>query len=358
MAAIRVALVGYGFAGRTFHAPLIAATPGLRLAVVCSRDAGKVHADWPDVAVEAEPAAAFARDDVDLVVIATPNPTHAPLAGAALAAGRHVVVDKPFTVTLPEARALAAQADAAGRVLSVFHNRRWDSDFLGIRAAVEAGMVGRVAHFESRFDRFRPQVRARWREQAGPGSGLWFDLGPHLVDQALQLFGLPDAVTAAFAIQRDGGETDDWAHVRLDHGRCRVLLHGSMLVAGGSARFTVHGDRGSLVKHAADVQEAQLLAGMRPGAPGWGEDPDPIRFHDGTGAAPRAVAAPAGDQRRYYGAIRDAVDGDGPNPVTPLQAIAVMAVLEAGVRSAREGRSVPVPLLDTERRAWTASGGP
>ncbi|HST46116.1 MAG TPA: Gfo/Idh/MocA family oxidoreductase, partial [Luteimonas sp.] len=230
-------------------------------------------------------------------------------------------------------------------------NRRWDSDFLGIRAAIASGVVGTVVHFESHFDRFRPQVRARWREQAGPGSGLWFDLGPHLVDQALQLFGLPDAVSARFAIQRAGGATDDWAHVCLDYGPCRVILHGSMLVAGGSARFTVHGDRGSLVKHAMDRQEAQLLSGMRPGAPGWGHDPDPIRFFDGSDGAPRAMPTPPGDQRRYYAGIRDAIAGSGMNPVTPLQAIAVMAVLEAGVRSAHTQRSVALALHAGERQA-------
>ena len=347
-----VALIGYGYAGRTFHAPLIAATPGLELAVVASRDPGKVHADLPEVEVVADPQRAIADARIDLVVIAAPNDTHAPLARAALGAGRHVVVDKPFTTTLAEARALAALAARQRRLLSVFHNRRWDSDFLAVRQAIAAGTIGEVVHFESHFDRFRPQVRARWREQAVPGGGLWFDLGPHLVDQALQLFGLPDRIAANFAVQREGGQSDDWAHVQLDYGARRAILHGAMLVAGGSARFTVHGTRGSLVKPKLDQQEAQLLRGLRPGDAGWGEDDDALLVYDGGEAPPRRVPAPAGDQACYYAELRDALDGRGDNPVTPLQAVAVIAVLETAVEAARSGRTLELPLTVEERAAW------
>jgi len=284
---IRVGLIGYGYAGKTFHAPLIAATPGLRLACVASSDAAKVHADWPQVEVVADAPALIARDDIDLVVIATPNDTHAPFARAALPVGKHVVIDKPFALNLDEARDLIATARENDCLLSVFHNRRWDSDFLGVKQAIADGAIGRVVHFESHIDRFRPEVRARWREGAGRGAGLWFDLGPHLIDQAVQLFGLPERVQANFARQRAGALSDDWAHVVLDYAHgLRVILHASMLVAGGSPRFVVHGERGSLIKREADRQEAQLKAGIVPGADGWGADPDAMRFYDG-GAAPR-----------------------------------------------------------------------
>jgi len=351
----RVALIGYGYAGRTFHAPLIAATPRLELTVVASRDAGKVHADLPEVEVAADPLRAIEDARIELVVIASPNDSHAPLAQAALEAGKHVVVDKPFTLTMAQARALAALAAQRERLLSVFHNRRWDSDYLSVRRAIEDGLVGDVVHFESHFDRFRPEVRARWRERAGVGGGLWFDLGPHLIDQTLQLFGLPERINADIAIQRAGGEADDWAHVVLDYGAKRAILHGSMLVAGGSARFTVHGTRGSVVKSRIDQQEAQLLRGLRPGDAGWGEDDDPLLHYDGSDAPPRRIAAIAGDQRHYYAAIRNALDGRGGNPVTPLQAIAVMAVLEAAVEAARDGCARLLPLSDEERAAWSVA---
>jgi predicted dehydrogenase len=345
---IRVGLIGYGFAGRTFHAPLIAATPGLSLVAVASRDAAKVEADLPDAEVVVAPEELFPL--VDLVVVASPNDTHAPLAAAALDAGRAVVVDKPFTLDLAQARAVAAAAERAGGLLAVFHNRRFDSDFLSVRAAVEAGRVGRVTHFESHFDRFRPQVRDRWRERAGPGGGIWADLGPHLIDQALQLFGPPERIVASLAVQRDGGQADDWAHAVLEYDRLRVVLHASMLVAGGAPRFVVHGTEGGLRKRMPDRQEAQLLASVVPGAPGWGEDPDPLVIWDGEGRE-TTLPAVAGDQRRFYAGVRDALLGLAPNPVPPVEALAVMAVLEAAAASAREGRAVAPDLSEPERAA-------
>lgn len=336
---IRVGLIGYGFAGKTFHAPLIGAEAGLDLVAVASSDAAKVHADWPGVAVFGDPIELATSDSVDLVVVASPNDTHAPLARAALLAGKHVVVDKPFTLDMAEARDLIAVAEAEGRLLSVFHNRRWDSDYLSVKSAIDDGLVGRVAHFESHIDRFRPEVRQRWREGAGPGSGIWFDLGPHLVDQALQLFGMPARVTASLAQLRGGAVTDDWAHVVLDYDARRVVLHASMLVAGGSPRFMVHGDAGSVVKRAADGQERQLLAGMTPGAEGWGTDDDALVVYDREGVA-REVAATSGDQRRYYAGIAAAIADGAPNPVPPGKALAVMAVIEAAARSAARGEGV------------------
>ncbi len=352
MIATRVALVGYGFAGKTFHAPLIEATPGLALVMIASRDAAKVHRDLPAVEVIADPLQAVAADRVDLVVVASPNATHARLARAALEAGKHVVVDKPFTLNLADARELQSLATSRARLLSVFQNRRWDSDYLGVKQAIEQGLLGQVAHFESHFDRYRPQVRERWRESASPGGGLWFDLGPHLIDQALQLLGLPDRVQANFASMREGAQVNDWAHVLLDYGARRAVLHASMLVAGGTSRFAVHGSKGSLVKRHADRQEAQLIAGLRPGEPGWGEDPDPLLLYDGSGAEPRALQAPIGDQRRFYAEVRDALRGIGANPVPPAQALAVMAVLDAALESAATGMSVPLALTSEERAAW------
>lgn len=345
---IRTGLIGYGFAGKTFHAPLIAAVPELKLAAVASSKPEAVKADWPEAEVFADPAALIAA--VDLVVIASPNDSHAPLARAALEAGKDVVVDKPFTLSLADARELAENAGRQGRLLSVFHNRRYDTDFLGVKAAIDSGLIGRVVHFETHFDRFRPEVRDRWRERAVPGGGLWFDLGPHLVDQTLQILGLPEKVTATIATQRPGGQVTDYAHAILDYGATKAVLHGAMLVAGGVNRFTVHGEKGSLVKRHLDPQEAQLLSGMRPGLPGWGQDADPLTFYDGAGE--RTLPAPAGDQSRYYRDIARALRGEAANPVTPLQAIAVMAVLEAAAESSETGCSVALPLSEEEKSAW------
>jgi len=191
----RVGILGYGFATATFHAPLVASVPGLQLCAVASSQPAKVHADWPSVQVFDSPQALINSDAVDLVVVPTPNQTHHALAKAALLAGKHVVVDKPFTLTEVEAADLVQTAEERHRVVSVFHNRRWDADFLTLQALLASGVLGRVTQFSSHFDRFRPQVRQRWRESGEPGSGLWFDLGPPLLDQALVLFGEPASLS-------------------------------------------------------------------------------------------------------------------------------------------------------------------
>lgn len=339
-----VGLVGYGFAGQTFHAPLIAAVPGLRLAAVASSAPARVAADWPALPVEATPAALFARDDLALVVIATPNASHYLLASAALAAGKHVVVDKPFTVNLAEAVALRDQAAAAGLTLAVFHNRRWDGDFLTLRRLIAGGELGTVVYFESHFDRYRPEVRGRWREQAGPGSGLWYDLGPHLLDQALVLFGSPETLCADLVAQRAGAATDDYFHVQLRYGPLRVILHATMLAPVPGPRFSVHGTQGSYVKLGLDTQEDQLKAGQRPPTAGWGDDTLAgalTLWHDGVSTT-RPLPTLSGDYPAFYSAMRDAIRGVGPNPVPPDQAITVMALLEQARQSAETGRTLAV----------------
>jgi len=343
---VPVALVGYGYAGRVFHAPLIARTPGLRLHTVVSSDAARVHADVPQAVVVADPGAAFADPAIELVVIAAPNAVHAPLAIAALRAGCHVLVDKPFATTLDEARQIAAAATAAGRIASVFQNRRQDADFLCLRGLVASRALGEVMELHSHFDRFRPQVPDRWRERGGPGSGLWMDLGPHLVDQVLDLFGMPLSVQADIGIQREGAVTDDFFHVLLRYPRLRAILHAGALVPAGTLRFAVHGTRGSYIKHGLDAQEAALRAGVAPGGAGWGEDPRPGVLVTPDGGE-RPVRGPHGDYLACYAAMRDAVLGLGQAPVSLAQALAVMQVLDAAQASAASGRTValaPAPL--------------
>jgi predicted dehydrogenase len=345
---VRVALIGFGFVGKTFHAPLIQSVPGLELTLVSSRHPEIVRKSLPQAQVLGEPEDVATHAGVDLVVIASPNETHVPLATAALNAGKHVIVDKPFTITLAEARRLRDLSRAKGRLLSVFQNRRWDSEFLGARQVIEDGRIGEVRHFESHFDRFRPEIRDRWREAGAPGAGLWYDLGPHLADQALQLFGLPNSLSAKLVRQRRLARTDDWFHVILDYGQLQVILHGSALVAGGIPRMAIHGMRGSWLKYGLDAQEEQLVRGVVPGQAGWGEDPDPGIFYDGSGNEPLKLPVPNGDQRRYYQGIRDALLGRAPNPVPPPQAVAVMAVLEAAVESSAKGKAVALPLTSEE----------
>ncbi|MBM3115869.1 oxidoreductase [Jeongeupia naejangsanensis] len=339
---LQVGLIGYGNAGKTYHAPLITATPGLKLAAIASSRTLAVNADWPDVDVEPDADALIARRDLDLVVIATPNDSHASLARAALIAGRNVVVDKPFTLTVAEAESLVALATQTGLLLSVFHNSRWHADFIAIRSAITAGRIGTVKQFESRVDRFRPVVQQRWREAAQAGAGLWYDFGPHLVDQALQLFGVPQTVWADLALRRDGALSDDDVHVVLGYPALRVVLGVSNLVVGGGHRFLVHGTGGSLVVDGADSQAEQLKAGMRPGHPAWAFDARQMALYTEAGGETRKqhIDLPRGEYTAYYAGIRDALLGSGPNPVMPSDAVAVMRVIEAGITSSRSGRRI------------------
>ncbi|QNH19888.1 oxidoreductase [Xanthomonas sp. GW] len=338
-----LALLGYGFVGRVFHAPLIAHTPGLRLHTIVSSRHDEAAAAYPQAHIVADAQQAFADPQIDAVVVATPNQTHAPLALAALAQGKHVLVDKPFTLDVDEAQQLIARAQRAGRIVSVFQNRRWDGDFLTLRALLEAGTLGEVAEFHSHFDRHRPQVGNRWREHALPGSGLWFDLGPHLLDQTLQLFGLPEAIQVDLAQQRHSAQATDYFHAVLRYPRLRAVLHAGSLVAANGLRFAVHGERGSYLKHGLDTQEAQLRAGLTPAAPQWGEDPLAGQLtlvaDDGSTTA-HALQTQRGDYRHCYAGFREAMAGRAPAPVDAAQALAVMRLLELGQRSAAEGRTL------------------
>ena len=349
---IRVGILGYGFATATFHAPLVASVPGLALTAVASSQPAKVHAEWPAVQVFDTPQALIDSDTIDLVVVPTPNPTHHPLAKAALQAGKHVVVDKPFTLTEAEAADLAHTAQQQQRLLSVFHNRRWDADFLTLKTLLASGVLGRVTQLTSHFDRFRPQVRQRWRESSDLGSGLWFDLGPHLLDQALQLFGPPSSLTLDLQRQRDGAAADDGFHAVLRYpagadghpNPLCVVLHASALAAHPGPRFVVHGTRGSFTKHGLDPQEDALKAGQRPGSPGWGVDPQPGQLsvlpEGAEPDAPLLHTTPthqAGDHSRFYAQVRDAIAHGAPNPVPPHEAQAVMHWLAHGWQHARWG---------------------
>lgn len=349
---IRVGLIGFGFVSKTFHAPLLLATEGYRITTVSSRHPDDVRTLLPNVDVVADPEALATNQNIDLVVIASPNETHAPLAELAMGAGRSVVVDKPFTITVEQARHLAVVAREKGVVLSVFQNRRWDSDFLTVQAAIRGEVTGRVVQFESRIDRYRPDVRDRWREVPGPGAGLLYDLAPHLIDQALVLFGIPDTVQATLALQRTGARTDDFFQVVLRYGEMVATLQAGSLVSGGSARFAVHGERASFIKHKPDIQEDQLRAGVVPGSTEWGVDPDDALLYEGATSDRLAVAAARGDQRSYYVALRDALLGQGRNPVPPEQGATVMAIIEACLRSHSEGRRVVPELTTEERAAW------
>ena len=345
---LQVALIGYGNAGRIFHAPLVSGVPGLQLACICSSKPDVVLADWPQVRVVATPEAVMAYPLIDLVIVATSNTTHHAIARAALLAGKHVVVDKPCTVTLSETDDLLHLAQAQNRVLTVFQNRRFDADFLALQQVLASGVLGRIVHFESHFDRYRPTVPERWREQNLPGSGLWFDLGAHLVDQCLQLFGSPDDLLLDVACQREGAVVNDYFHAQLRYGThhrgLRVLLHASALVPCVGPRFVVHGTQGSWVKYGLDVQEDALKAGARPhwnDDAAWGRDSQPGTLTLPAEPAPVVTRGPdlPGNYLAYYAQLAAHLQGGEAAPtVTPDQVHQAMQWLCVGVQSAEQKR--------------------
>jgi scyllo-inositol 2-dehydrogenase (NADP+) len=341
---IRVGLIGYGLAGKVFHAPLIGAVEGLTLAAAVTSRAAELAADWPDARAASDPRALIADPGIDLIVVASPNDTHAPLARAALEAGKHVVIDKPLARDVAEGRALADLASERGRMLSVFHNRRWDGDFLTVRRLVDAGSLGDLRLVELRWDRFRLEQRAGWKDAAEHGGGILADLGPHLLDQALLLFGRPDSLAADLAAQRPGGATDDYAELTLHYGAMRVIVSATMAVAAPRPRFALHGTAGSFVKYGVDPQEDQLRGGMTPGAPGYGEDSaEQYGVLTEPAGATRRIVTERGDYRRFYEGVVAAIRDDTPLPIDLADAIAGLELIDLARKSAAEGRRFTVP---------------
>jgi predicted dehydrogenase len=346
---LRVGLIGYGLAGATFHAPLIRVTPDLQLTSIVTKDPerrARAHHDHPDAQLLSAPEELWARAaDHDLIVVATPNISHAPLAEAAIDAGLNVVVDKPLAVTAAQGRSLVEHADAGGVLLTVFQNRRWDGDFLTVRKLLEEGSLGAVTRFESRFERWRPAVRAdAWRERAAPeeAGGLLYDLGSHLIDQANVLFGQPLSVYAELDTRREGAQVDDDTFVALTYaGGVRAHLWMSAVAAAPGPRFRVLGLSGAYEKHGLDPQEDALRSGLAPDQSDWGREV-PDRWGTFTdGETSRQIETSPGAYPKFYARVARALRESEAPPVDPMDAVRTLEVIEAARRSAMTGTTVP-----------------
>jgi len=346
VAPVKTVVVGYGNAGRNIHAPFVAASAELELSAVVSSRADAVHADWPDVDVIPTFEAALARPDIELVVIATPNGLHAPQAIAALKAGKHVIVDKPFATSATAAQAVADQARASGRIACLFQNRRWDSHILTFKSVLDSGHMGQLSEVILRYDRLIPVNPARWRDQDLPGSGLWFDLGAHLMDQAIYLFGRPQTIMADIFPQRPGAMSQDYFLVVLGYGHFRVIVNACMLTPLPGPVIEAHGLGGSFAKFGQDTQETALMKRVTPGTPGWGDDPAGATFvpaADFKPGPPERLECLPGDYPALYRGMAAAIRGHGPAPVAIEDSLLVMRLLELAVQSAAEGRRLVVP---------------
>ena len=339
---IRVGLIGYGLAGSAFHAPLITATAGMRLAIVVTGNAERAEQALrahPGVAIVDRAERLWERaGELDLVVVASPNVTHVPFARAALQVGLAVVVDKPLAATSAEGQALVDEARGRNLLFSVFQNRRWDGDFLTLRRLLAEGALGDVHRFESRFERWRPTPKKGWRESADPAEagGTLYDLGSHLIDQALVLWGPVARVYAEVDRRRPGVAVDDDAFVALEHASgVRSHLWMSAAAPEHDLRFRVLGSRAAYVKHGLDVLEAALRGGEAPG-PGWGEEPELLWGRVGVPDAWTPVRTETGAWPAYYAGIAAALRDGAPLPVDPADAVQGLRIIEAARRSAAE----------------------
>lgn len=344
---LRVGVIGFGLAGQAFHAPVIDGVEGMELACILERRGSNASARYPKVRVARSLDELLSDKTIQLCVVATPNDSHFELAQACLLAGRDVVVDKPFAPTLKESEELVRIAAEHGRLITVYQDRRWDGDFQTIKKLVSSGALGAVAEYEARFDRFRPEPKANaWRERADhPGAGVLFDLGPHVIDQALVLFGEPQSITASAFCQRKSSQVDDAFDVCLDYPWMKAELRGRILAYSPGPHFLIHGTKGTFVKYGMDPQEEILRSEKYPRGKDWGPDWGVEKEELwGTlslvGEPSRKIKSERGDYRGFYANVRDAIEKGAPLDVTPQQALRTMRGVLLAHKSSREARTV------------------
>lgn len=342
---IRVGIIGFGLSGRVFHAPFVAHQEEMTLSYVCSSSADKVHQYWPDVEVVSDAEALITGNEVDLVVITTPNELHYSQAKLALESGKHVLLEKPSVTDVEQVEALCRLASDKGLVFTVYQNRRFDGDFLRLKALVETDELGQLKQLESRFDRFRPVAQERWREQPGVGTGIFWDLGPHVVDQALALLGTPDWIQANIDTLRESGSTADSFDLTLGYGDCRVYLGASLFEAGAMRRYNARFDGGAWHCYDLDAQEDALRAGELPGQAGFANTKQRAACYrapsqDDITVSDEAIAS--GRYVDFYQQLTDAIQGRGDAPVSKQQACELVYAMTLAEQAAADG----------ERKVW------
>ncbi len=347
---LQIGLIGFGMAGRVFHAPIISSVAGLHLSKIREtrpENIAIIQDTYPDAVVVDHVDAIFSDESIDLVVVASSNTSHASLAKAALQAGKHVLVEKPFTITTAEADELLELASAQYKTLTVYQSRRWDSDFKTVKKVIQSKLLGDLATYEAHYDRFRNEIReGTWKEKNLPGSGLLYDLGSHLIDQALVLFGLPQSVTANLQVQRPGSEIIDNFDVRLQYSNLNVTLKAGMLVRETGPHFILHGTEGSFVKYGMDVQEAALKLGQSPKeTDNWGVEPPELWGTLNTtfkGLHLKGnIESETGDYRGLYQNVYNAILGEQELEVKPEQARNTIRIIELAMQSSTEKRTIP-----------------
>lgn len=348
---IRTGVIGFGLAGRIFHTAVIDATPGLELAAIVQRTGDEAAKAYPSAHIARSIDELLADKTISLIVIGTPSGDHFEHAKQCLLADRNVVIDKPFTLTSAEAAELIVLARSRNLLLTAYQSRRWDGDFVTLRQVIDSGELGRIVTFESHMDRFRPSPRLGvWRENGGPGGGILFDIGPHLIDQALTLFGAPQSILADIRTERENAKIDDAFDILLRYDSLTIRLQSTLSAFTPGPRFVLQGTGGSFVKYGIDPQENQLKAGETFDTPGFGEDPESdwgeLRLVDGDS---RRIVTQRGDYRGLYANVRDALLGKAELAVKPEDAWRTTRLIEFARESSAEGRRVTVDFSNQPR---------
>jgi len=347
MTKIQTGLASFGMSGMVFHAPFLTRHPGFKLTKIVERSKNEIRKIYPDIESVRSFDDLLDDDNIELIVVNTPDPTHFELAHKALNAGKHVIVEKPFTRTIEQGEKLINLADKYQRILSVFQNRRWDGDFLTVRKIVENNFLGRLVEFESNYMRYRNFIQPdTWKESAEQGIGLIYNLGSHMIDQAVVLFGMPNAVWADVDSLRTGSEIDDYYHIKLIYPEIKVTLKASYLVREETPRYTLHGTNGSFLKYGIDPQEEMLKQGGKPSSPDWGKEPENqwgILNTEINGVHIRGkVETIAGNYTAYYDNIYNVIRKRAELEVTPEQALNVLHVIDAAMESSRSGQNIEI----------------
>lgn len=344
---IQTALLSYGMSGLVFHAPHLAAHSGFSIRKILKRKSGEPIARYPETEIVQSMDAILNDPAIELVFVNTPNETHFDFATKALEAGKHVVVEKPVTVTADEAEKLIALAKKKNKLLTVFQNRRWDGDFLTIKKVLDEKLLGKVVEYEAHYDRYRNYVEKNtWKEEAGPGVSILYNLGSHMIDQVLVLFGMPNSVDARMGIQRPGGKVDDFYDIRMEYADHLVILKSSYLVREAGPRYTIHGVNGSFVKYGLDTQEQALKEGKIPGSPNWGTEDKKFWGKLNTEFQSKhreeIIESLPGNYSLFYENLHDAIRNNKPLAVKPEESMQGLIVIEAAIESNKTKRAVAV----------------
>lgn len=345
---ISTAVISFGISAKTFHTPFITTNPGFSLDMVMERNGESAKDRYPNVQVVKTLEEVLGNSKIELVVIASPNTTHFAYAKAAMLAGKHVVVEKPFTNTADEAKKLINLSESTNKICAVFHNRRYVADFLTMKSILDKGLIGEPREFFAHYDRFRPEPRTYglWREDILPGSGVFYDLGPHLIDQALVLFGNPLTITADIRKQKEYSKVDDYFDIRLDYGTLIVTLHSSMLVREMGPRYMMHGTKGSFIKNGEDPQEELLKAGVLPTGADWGKEEKEnygLLHTEKNGEIIREIyPSLQGSFGKFYQNLYNTLREGAPLQETPMHGYNVIRMIELAFESSKLKRTINV----------------